>query len=45
MRENQLIVAIDTVSTQLPPSPIVDNSMMFTMVRGLQVLKENLEHQ
>ena len=45
MRENQLIVAIDTTSTQLPPSPMVDNSMMFTMVTGLQTLKENLEHQ
>ena len=45
MRENQLIVAIDTISNQTPPTPIVDNSMMFTMVKGLQVLKENLEHQ
>ena len=45
MRENQLIVAIDTTSNELPPSPMVDNSMMFTMVKGLQVLKEDLEHQ
>lgn len=45
LRENQLIVAIDTISNQAPPTPIVDNSMMFTMVRGLQVLKEDLGHQ
>ena len=41
MRENQLIVAIDTIST-LPPAPIVDNSMVYTMVTALQSLKENL---
>jgi hypothetical protein len=41
MRENQLIVAIDTTST-LPPTPIVDNSMVYTMVTALQSLKENL---
>ena len=41
MRENQLIVAIDTIST-LPSAPIVDNSMVYTMVTALQSLKENL---
>ena len=41
MRENQIIHAIDTTST-LPSAPIVDNSMMFTMVNALQSLKENL---
>ena len=45
LRENQLIVAIDTISTKSSQTPIVDNSMMFTMVKGLQVLKEDLEHQ
>ena len=44
MRENQLIVAIDTIST-LPPAPIVDNSMVYTMVTALQSLKENLENR
>ena len=41
MRENQIIYAIDTTST-LPSAPIVDNSMVYTMVNALQSLKENL---
>ena len=41
MRENQIIHAIDTTST-LPSAPIVDNSMVYTMVTALQSLKENL---
>ena len=41
MRENQIIHAIDTTSI-LPSAPIVDNSMVYTMVTALQSLKENL---